>query len=65
VRAGRSSDAKPGATLDNYERMAIERALIETDGDIDEAAKTLGVGKSTLYRKMKIHGLKVPKKHRK
>jgi len=65
VRVARHPGAKPGASLDNYERMAIERALSEAEGDIDGAAERLGVGKSTLYRKMKIHGLKASRKSRK
>ena len=44
-------------SLDGYERLAIERALRETDGDKLAAARLLNVGKSTLYRKLKRHGI--------
>ncbi len=48
-------------SLDAYERCAIERALREVGGDVREAARVLGVGRSTLYRKLTKHGL-VPSK---
>jgi len=44
-------------SLDGYERLAIERALRESDGDKLAAARLLNVGKSTLYRKLKRHGI--------
>ncbi|MDG1501138.1 MAG: sigma 54-interacting transcriptional regulator [Planctomycetota bacterium] len=53
--------AAPGHTepvsLDSYEKMALERALEEAGGDKLAAAKLLNVGKSTLYRKLKRHGI--------
>ena len=44
-------------SLDAYERCALERALTETRGDASEAARRLGVARSTLYRKLSRHGL--------
>lgn len=44
-------------SFDGYERLAIERALRESDGDKLAAARLLNVGKSTLYRKLKRHGI--------
>ncbi|MDF1798178.1 MAG: sigma 54-interacting transcriptional regulator [Planctomycetota bacterium] len=44
-------------SLDLYERLALERALEESEGDKLAAARLLKVGKSTLYRKLKRHGL--------
>jgi DNA-binding NtrC family response regulator len=44
-------------SLDGYERLAIERALRESEGDKLAAARLLNVGKSTLYRKLKRHGI--------
>ena len=53
--------AAPGpaepVSLDSYEKMALERALEEVGGDKLAAAKLLNVGKSTLYRKLKRHGI--------
>jgi two-component system response regulator HydG len=45
-------------SLDNYEKRALVRAIEEAGGDKIAAAKLLGVGKSTLYRKLKYHGIK-------
>jgi two-component system response regulator HydG len=44
-------------SLENYERMCLLAALEDTAGDKIKAAKLLGVGKSTLYRKLKSHGI--------
>ncbi|MEQ1893210.1 MAG: sigma 54-interacting transcriptional regulator, partial [Planctomycetota bacterium] len=44
--------------LDVYEKHALLHALSETDGDKLAAAKLVGVGKSTFYRKLKTHGIK-------
>ena len=42
-------------SLQLYEKKALLRALRECGGDRLAAAKRLGIGKSTLYRKLKIH----------
>jgi DNA-binding NtrC family response regulator len=39
--------------LDELERRAILRALRESGGDKLAAARLLGIGKTTLYRKLK------------
>jgi transcriptional regulator of acetoin/glycerol metabolism len=44
-------------TLEAYERAALERARAEAGGDIQAAAKLLGIGKSTMYRKVERHGI--------
>ena len=44
-------------SLDAYERLALERALQESVGDAVEAARRLGIGRSTLYRKLAKHRL--------
>lgn len=49
-------------TLDAYEKACIERALVECENDVLAAAKALKLGKSTLYRKMRHHGIPTPKK---
>jgi len=46
-------------SLDAYERCALERALAECVGDVSAAARILGVGRSTLYRKLAKHGIVV------
>lgn len=49
-------------SLDVYEKAAVERALAEAQWDVERASKILDVGKSTLYRKMKVHGITLPRK---
>lgn len=43
--------------VETAERQAIESALIQSDGNVDQAARFLDIGKSTLYRRMKHLGL--------
>jgi len=44
--------------LDVYEKHALLHALAETGGDKLAAARLVGVGKSTFYRKLKTHGIR-------
>jgi DNA-binding NtrC family response regulator len=44
-------------SLMSYERMCLRAALQRSGGDKVKAARILGVGKSTFYRKLKLHGL--------
>ena len=44
---------KPGMTLAEIERAAIEAALKETRGNRRKAADLLGIGERTMYRKLK------------
>jgi DNA-binding NtrC family response regulator len=44
-------------SLDAYERCALERALRETGGDATRAARLLGIGRSTFYRRLAYHGI--------
>jgi two-component system response regulator HydG len=46
-----------GLTWDQLERMAIERTLQATGGNREQAAKMLGIGTRTLYRKIKEYQL--------
>ncbi|MDI6602322.1 MAG: sigma 54-interacting transcriptional regulator [Thermoanaerobacteraceae bacterium] len=50
-------------TLDDVERDTILQALIQNDFNITQTAKKLGIGKTTLYRKIRLYnisGLTVP-----
>jgi DNA-binding NtrC family response regulator len=47
------SDKDEVLPLDELERRAILRALRESSGDKLAAARMLGIGKTTLYRKLK------------
>ncbi len=43
--------------LERTEKQAIEQAILQCDGDKIRAAKRLGIGKSSLYDKLKKYGL--------
>ncbi|HMJ13624.1 MAG TPA: sigma-54 dependent transcriptional regulator [Polyangiaceae bacterium] len=45
-------DAQPILSLRELERRAIERALRQTNGSVAQAAKLLGIGRATLYRRL-------------
>ncbi|MFN7730241.1 MAG: helix-turn-helix domain-containing protein [Bdellovibrio sp.] len=47
-----SSDLKV-ATMNELEAKAIENAIVQYRGNLTEAAKALGIGRATLYRKVK------------
>jgi two-component system response regulator HydG len=49
--------ALAGMSLDELEKMAIQATLKRTDGNREQAAKILGIGARTLYRKLKEYGL--------
>ena len=62
ARTGPRRALRPGLdgislSLEAYERSALERAMREADGDAGAAAKRLGIGRSTLYRKLAKHSL--------
>jgi DNA-binding NtrC family response regulator len=46
-----------GQTLSRIERAAIKQTLAQTGGNKLRAARTLGIAVSTLYEKLKKHGL--------
>jgi len=48
---------RPGMTMDELERRAIESALAAVGGNRRKAAEMLGIGERTLYRKIKKFGL--------
>ncbi len=48
---------KPGMTMAEIERAAIESALRETRGNRRKAAEILAIGERTLYRKLKEYNL--------
>ncbi|MFL6228805.1 MAG: sigma 54-interacting transcriptional regulator [Pyrinomonadaceae bacterium] len=65
TRGSRARAAKEGrtvkleievpATIDEIERRAIEATLDYTSGDKSRAARTLGIGRKTLYRKLEAY----------
>ncbi len=63
--SGAASVASPVSTpqdielsLAGYERACIEETLRRLEGDVREAARALGLGRSTLYRKLRALGLR-------
>ncbi|MGB7212790.1 MAG: sigma-54 dependent transcriptional regulator [Gemmatimonadales bacterium] len=48
---------RPGMSMAEVERAAIEAALREHRGNRRKAAEILGIGERTLYRKIKAYGL--------
>jgi two-component system response regulator HydG len=66
VRQTAGGDASPASlqttteivSLDQMEKHAIRNALRITAGNREQAAKMLGIGERTLYRKLKEYGLK-------
>ena len=62
VMEGGGDDASPSGvqTLADLERDAILNAIRKLNGDKLQAAKLLGIGKTTLYRKLKEYGISDP-----
>ena len=57
--AGDEAGSVPtGLSLDQIEKQAIRNTLRLCNGNREQAAKMLGIGERTLYRKLKEYGLK-------
>jgi len=48
-------------SLEEMERRAIRRAVTVCEGNLSLAARKLGIGRSTLYRKMQQYGIEAPR----
>ena len=59
LRAAADATAPPleHLTLDEVERLLIQRALQRHSGNVSDAARTLGLSRSALYRRLERHGL--------
>ena len=44
--------------IDAWEQKLIIEAISRTSGNVPEAAKLLGIGRATLYRKLDEYGIK-------
>lgn len=52
-------DILNATTLDDYQRACIRRALRASGFDVAAAAKIVGASRSTMYRHMKLLGVRV------
>jgi DNA-binding NtrC family response regulator len=59
IRSGDSAKRYQAPTPE-AERMAIQRALVEAEGNRTRAAALLGMGRTTLWQKLKAYGLDKP-----
>ncbi|MEX1311206.1 MAG: sigma-54 dependent transcriptional regulator [Candidatus Sulfomarinibacteraceae bacterium] len=55
---GSSAPISVAMSLDELERAAIEKALKRHGGNLSDVARQLGIGRSTLYRKLEQYGLR-------
>jgi transcriptional regulator of acetoin/glycerol metabolism len=44
-------------SLDQVECLLIKRAMARFDGNVSRAAKTLGLSRSALYRRLQRYGI--------
>jgi DNA-binding NtrC family response regulator len=54
-------DGNEGLTLSETEKRQIDRVLRRENGKVALAAAKLGIPKSSLYQKLKKHGIPLPK----
>jgi len=61
-RAAAAGGPAPSAfpSLKQMESRHIRRTLEACSGDREEAARRLGIGRATIYRKIRDYGLEVP-----
>ncbi|OHB55123.1 MAG: hypothetical protein A2Y07_01790 [Planctomycetes bacterium GWF2_50_10] len=57
LEAGQTPVPQAGSSLDDLERQAVIKALADTGGNREKAAKLLKIGERTLYRKIKEYDL--------
>jgi len=61
VAAPHTESAAGPVSLETMEREAIIRALEHNQGNLSDVARQLGIGRSTLYRKLEQYGLREKK----
>ena len=53
---GGRAPATPGMTLKSAEQQMVLAALRQADGNVSHAARTLGISRATLYRRLHLYG---------
>lgn len=46
-------------SMEDIERFAIKQSLMYNNNCIEKTAKNLGIGRATVYRKLKKYGIKI------
>ncbi len=62
--AGQTTPPLENMPLDEIERHFIVRALERCDGNVVQAAETLGLSRSAMYRRIEHFDIQSPKEHR-
>ena len=52
-----ASEQLDSLRIDHWERRLIGEALKRTGGSVPEAAKLVGLGRATIYRKIEEYGI--------
>ncbi len=55
-----SNSSFPIVTLENLEKLAIQFSINRNNGNISNVANELGIGRTTLYRKLKQYEIELP-----
>jgi len=55
------SPSRDNSSLPQMERETIQRVLSDCRGNVTVACRELGIGRTTLYRKLKKYGLRIPR----
>ena len=58
---GSSAPISVAMSLDELEKAAIQKSLRRHEGNLSDVARQLGIGRSTLYRKLEQYGLREKK----
>jgi two-component system response regulator HydG len=53
-----STGVETGRTLDEVEKLHIQKVIEETAGNLSRAARVLDIDRTTLYNKLKRYGLR-------
>ena len=63
-RCSRPSASPEEGSLSARERTHIDRVIAETHFNLRRASEVLGISRSTLYKKLRLYEIEVPRKSR-